>query len=501
MSFLISIWHSIKQAIANNPDIQKIIKKHHSFFVFFKKRLNKSEFFGLPLTILFLIFIYILFFLLGNIEDVFISNTAIFTDNRVVNLIVAFRNINAIKFFLWVTLLGKWQVILSFTLSTIGILWIWNKRLYILPLVISILSSEIFTALGKIIFHRSRPELAVYIEHSFSFPSGHATIAVAFYGFLTYIIIRNTKLWKTKISLFIGGLIIALIIGFSRLYLGVHYLSDVWGGYLIGSLWLIIAIGISEWLYYINKGNITFFWQTNFSRTKKYIISVSFILISFLFYIVFASTHQPHILLSPIIPKEIVVQNIDDIFLNESMKYTETITGDRQEPISFIILAKNDKKLVDLFKKSNWFLADKVNIHSVIKIAKAALFKESYLRAPMTPSFWDLKIHNFGFEEATKVNNVRQRHHIRFWNTNYVTKKGEKIYVGTASLDIGIKWGITHKVAPDIDTEREFLFNDMKKSNDIINFQKRKFVSPILGENFSGDLFFTDGKQYIILVK
>ncbi len=495
--FLFSVLNSIKKAIINNNDVQKLVRKHPPFFNFMKKRLDKSRFLGLPTTLLSLAFIYTFILFIGIVEDIITSNAIISTDTRVANLLAVFRSVDLTHFFLWVTVLGKWQIILVFSITVISILWIKRKRLYIAPLILSIFGSEIFTMLGKIAFHRPRPKLAIYIEHSFSFPSGHATIAVAFYGFLTYILIRNFKQWKTKVNIFFIGITLILLLGFSRLYLGVHYVSDVWGGYLIGTLWLIISISISEWLYSRHKKNILFLPQT-----RIYIISIILIILSLLSYISFASNYHPQTTLQPqIIQKGITIQNVNDIFPSENLKYTKTIIGRKQEPISFIIFAKNDNKFIKVFLNSGWFLADKINVSSLRKSMKTAFLKQAYPQAPMTPSFWNEKTHDFGFEKPTNSNTIRQRHHARFWKTNYVTNQGEKIYVGTASLDSGIKWGVTHRINPDIDTERGFLFNDIKNSNALINFKKQKFVNPTLGKNFSGDQFFTDGKVYIISIK
>jgi undecaprenyl-diphosphatase len=187
----------------------------------------------------------------GIVEYVINSDSIVTADIRLENLIAVFRSATLTKFFFWVTLLGKWETITIFTVSTITILWIKNKRNYITPLLLSIIGSEIFTSLGKIILHRSRPDTALYIENTFSFPSGHATIAMSFYGFLTYLLIRNFSKWKRKTNIFFSGFAIIILIGFSRLYLGVHYLSDVLGGYLSGAIWLIIAISLSE--YFMSK--------------------------------------------------------------------------------------------------------------------------------------------------------------------------------------------------------------------------------------------------------
>jgi undecaprenyl-diphosphatase len=491
--FLHSIWKSIKVAVAENSDVKNFVAKHSSFFRFIRARFNKNKFWGLPATLLAVSFLYTFSMLGGIIEDVITSDIIVSVDTRVMNLLYLFRGADLTQFFLWVTLLGKWQVVLGFIVATIWVLWAWRKRLYIAPLLLTIAGAEIFTGISKIVFHRPRPELAVYTEHTFSFPSGHATIAVAFYGFLTYILIRHFAKWKTKVNVFFAGLLVILLIGFSRLYLGVHYVSDVWGGYLVGALWLIIGISISEWISSWKKNNIKFT-----PRIRIQTISGILILLSFSSYIFFGLNYNPPLKQQTIV-KETSVQNVMDIFTDDQMKYTETLTGVRQEPISFIILANSDDKFVKTIEKSGWYLADSVSAYSLAKTAQAAVLKKGYLNAPMTPSFWNKQTHTFGFEKPTTENNVRQRHHARFWKTDYITNNGDKVYVGEISLDEGMKWGgLTHQISPDIDTERELLFTDLQNSGMLKSFKKEQLVKPTLGENFSGDQFFTDGKTYIL---
>jgi undecaprenyl-diphosphatase len=81
-----------------------------------------------------------------------------------------------------------------------------------------------------------------------SFPSGHAIMAVTFYGLLIYILQHNIPVdWMRWI---VTALMIALIlmIGFSRIYLRVHYASDVLGGFIIGLFWLLISLAVLKWL-------------------------------------------------------------------------------------------------------------------------------------------------------------------------------------------------------------------------------------------------------------
>lgn len=165
-------------------------------------------------------------------------------------LLHAIRNASAVKFFIWITLLGQATTIIIFTLVVSTILWLTREKWYILALWLIILSSEAFTFLAKLIFNRARPEGAVFLESTNSFPSGHATIAVAFYGFIAYLLLKKTKSKFCSFIIILFTLIIIIAIGFSRLYLGVHYISDVLAGYLVGLVWLIIGISLKK--YYVS---------------------------------------------------------------------------------------------------------------------------------------------------------------------------------------------------------------------------------------------------------
>ena len=490
-----SLWKSFKLAIQQNTDIQKYVSKHQKFFTFLSNRFDKNKFSGRTLTFLFLTFVYIIFLLGGSMESLIKSEIITFVDIRVVNLMLLFRDSELIKFFMTITVLGSSKTIILITVASTSILLLSKKRTYIIPFLTTIVGSTVFAYLGKMFFHRPRPEFSVYLEKSFSFPSGHATIAVALFGFLSYIIIREYQSWRVKVNIFFTTLLLIILIGFSRIYLGVHYVSDVWEGYLLGALWLIIGNSISQYLFSkktINQVIIT-------TKTKLY--SYLIIIFTIFFYIFLAWSFHPTLLIENINLTNSTLDSPLGIFKSEQVKYTETLTGQRQEPISFVILAKNQQDFLAIFNSASWQLADIIDINNTYKLVQAALFKKPYETAPMTPSFWNAKTNDFGFEKANETNNARQRHHARFWKTSYTTADDYNIYVGTSSFDEGIKWGITHRISPDIDTEREKLFIDLKNTELIKYYSKEKNVNPVLGKNFTGDQFFTDGNLYLIKLK
>jgi undecaprenyl-diphosphatase len=103
----------------------------------------------------------------------------------------------------------------------------------------------------KIIIHRPRPiSTTALIEASgWSFPSGHAMASVIFYGMIAYLLVRAVDSLRLKTFFMAMAGFIVFIIGFSRIYLQVHYLSDVLAGYVGGLFWLSICItGIEVYL-------------------------------------------------------------------------------------------------------------------------------------------------------------------------------------------------------------------------------------------------------------
>jgi undecaprenyl-diphosphatase len=118
---------------------------------------------------------------------------------------------------------------------------------------ISILPAEGITYLGKNIFESVRPAFQAVAESSFSFPSGHATSVIVLYGYIAYLLVHNVSSLRTKRLIISATVLLTLAVDVSRLYLDVHYLSDVIAGNLIALLGLSTAIWISESLKVLKK--------------------------------------------------------------------------------------------------------------------------------------------------------------------------------------------------------------------------------------------------------
>lgn len=212
----------------------------------FKQRLDRTKFTGLPLSIFSVAFLCLFILFLKSARDSVLPDIVIRADMYVNTLLYTLRNATTIKVFTYITLLGEPTTVVTLALIISIVLWLTHKKWQTITLWITIIGSEGLTFVAKWFTHRSRPINALFLEESSSLPSGHATIAVAFYGFLAYLLFKQTKNTIVRILIILVTLIIIIAIGFSRLYLGVHYVSDVCAGYLVGLLWLVIGISIAE---------------------------------------------------------------------------------------------------------------------------------------------------------------------------------------------------------------------------------------------------------------
>ena len=122
-----------------------------------------------------------------------------------------------------------------------------NKR-YGIFVIFNAFNILILNILLKLIFMRDRPyDLMIITETGYSFPSGHAMCALGFYGFIIYLTWHFNLEKKVKITFTILLSILIVLLGVSRVYLGVHYASDVLAGYRVSAAYLIIYIN------FINK--------------------------------------------------------------------------------------------------------------------------------------------------------------------------------------------------------------------------------------------------------
>ena len=154
-----------------------------------------------------------------------------------------------------ITVLGYYWTVLPLLAVVAYAFYRRGWRISAALLVVSTTGGLVLTTALKYLFQRSRPELfdSGYTASFYSFPSGHATVAVGFYGALTLFLawrLKGFRRWAVAAT----GVVLVLLIGFSRLYLGVHYPTDIIAGYLAAPLW-VSFVGLSYFLWRTLRGS------------------------------------------------------------------------------------------------------------------------------------------------------------------------------------------------------------------------------------------------------
>jgi len=158
-----------------------------------------------------------------------------------------FESMNQIMIF--ITGLGSYKVLFPFTIFISAIFIFQKKWIEPLFLFFNFYGVRYTNQMLKELFNRERPEFHRLIEiGEYSFPSGHAMNSLAIYGFILFLLMEKQQmnLFKRFIIVLVGLFI--FLIGFSRIYVGVHYPFDVIGGFIIGSIWLLFVMKILQFI-------------------------------------------------------------------------------------------------------------------------------------------------------------------------------------------------------------------------------------------------------------
>jgi membrane-associated phospholipid phosphatase len=197
--------------------------------------------FGLPLLVALLVLAGSLW-AFGLIVDETIREGEVRTDERVAEWLHGRATDPFTDAFRVITTFGNFVTLLTVTVLAIAFLWWRRRRTDALFVALAFLGAQVLSTGMKLGFRRERPFFPdpLATESTFSFPSGHSLVSLAVYGSIALLLARQVERPAWRALLFAGTAVLVLAIGFSRLYLGVHFLSDVLAGYAAGTAWLAL---------------------------------------------------------------------------------------------------------------------------------------------------------------------------------------------------------------------------------------------------------------------
>lgn len=176
-------------------------------------------------------------------------------DQMVFRWAASMRSAPSTWFFITITEIGGPIGLAVLVVGTAVFLFVREQRGRALYLVLTAVTGGIINLVLKAIFARARPDLAEALRqaHGYSFPSGHAMGSMIVLGALAYVASRSRIRWRLRsaaIALLLAGI---LAVGISRVYLGVHWISDIAAGYAAGLIWLVVATVTFEVFWRIRK--------------------------------------------------------------------------------------------------------------------------------------------------------------------------------------------------------------------------------------------------------
>ena len=459
---------------------------------FLKKRLDKDSPYGLTLTIGILLCAYFFSHFISTLYQIYTASRFVAAEPQIIALLQAYIPRSFHSFFLVLTLLANIKVLLVVGVISILIFIAHRKPIetayFLLSTGLGIFSSITL----KYLIDRERPNFAhlIAIPLSGSFPSGHALFAICFYGFLLYLLFRTLHGLVFKFFIVVLALFLVIGIGFSRVYLGVHFPTDVFAGWYLGLVVLTVSVTLYEMHQRIQM------LPSQPSRGKKTVTLLIMVFGVIAFIATLASEYRTMTARAEAGLQEITL----DQFISSESLYSQDFYGKRMEPFSFLVVG-TEEELVGVFAAAGWKRAENPTIANFIKLSTAVAQNSSYPTAPVTPAFYNGSVHAIAFEEETEEKTARKRHHARYWKTRF-SVGGKQVWVGTASKDIDVVISSfitlpTHTIDPAIDTEREYISGQLGSTGLIVQQKKIDLVGSVTGINASGSNFHTDGWAYV----
>jgi undecaprenyl-diphosphatase len=354
--------------------------------------------------------------------------------------------------------------------------------------------SVICNYMGGHISKRPVPDMPAIAENLYYFPSANATCSMMFYGFIIYFVFRTFDSLRIKLNTAFILVPLIVLIGFSRIYLGVYHYTDVQAGWLLGALWLIISMGMAEYLEYRHPHEHI---HAIPKKVKAFIGAFAALgLVMFMFF----GMNEYSKFVEPLVhlEKHVVSKPADVIMELDLPVFTESLFGDYREPVNIIISTANQDNLIKCMEASGWYKADEQDFKNVMKRIKAIITGENYYNSPVVPSFWRNAIQDIAFEMPALKKGIAEMHWVRFWNTGIVTAKGEMIFAGCASYNISLGSKFTHRIKPEVDEERSLLQQSLLKKGAL---KSNRLVRPHgkpLKKKFLKKHYYSDGMVDVI---
>jgi hypothetical protein len=180
---------------------------------------------------------------------------------------------------------------------------------------------------------------------------------------------------------------------------------------------------------------------------------------------------------------------------------TSTAQGIPGDPINVGLIGSRED-VVSAFHEAGWYPADPITLRTSLEIIGSVMLDRPYKAAPVSPLFFEGRREDLAFEKPHGISADR-RQHVRLWLVLASGADGAPVWLGSATFDSGVTLSrdtgqVTHKIAPNVDEERDQLIEGLNKAGAVANIYQMKGIGPTLnGRNGEGDPYYSDGEIWL----
>lgn len=237
---------------ANRPWIARVRERYRRQVDFLMRRFDRRSAIGLTLTVTLAALVLAGWIFGVLVTHLLFDRALIGPDHATLRFMVAHRTDWLTTFMRTATTLGSALFLIPVSML-VAVLWRWYKGSWLATWLLAgtYAGASLSYNLVKRLTHRARPATQFGLVHAggYAFPSGHATQAAAVWGAYAFLASLALTSWPRKVTAWTIAVIVSGLIGLSRLYLGVHWLSDVAAGWALGGLWLFALLALRHYLY------------------------------------------------------------------------------------------------------------------------------------------------------------------------------------------------------------------------------------------------------------
>jgi undecaprenyl-diphosphatase len=428
------------QNFLRTPALQSFCRRHPRLWHFFGQRFTTEHASGIYLTVGLTIstFFIALFVWLGR--NIHLPSSLTHLDQRTYELLSILHHPWTDLFFATLTWFGSTQAIIILGAFALFVLIINNRDFSALVLIFGIAGGELFAFLAKEVFARPRPQplFPDLVITGASFPSVHAFSALLFYGLVIYFLIDTTRNWRgMRIVLLLFGSFVVLLIGFSRIYLGVHWTSDVLAGFTLAAMWLTFLITLCESRFRyggfgLQRGVRPFQFTL---RTRLFLLIPAALLATGMVFVLI-NPYLHTISLGRAVRSHQIV-TLPELSV-ELPRTTQNLWGHPQRPLSLIVVA-DMSSLQERLHAAGWRPATQVGLAGFKILLGDLLQGRVQQEATIVPQLVEGKRQNFSFVRAKSEADPTELLSLLVWDLGRRLADGRTAWGLLLNQQIGVK--------------------------------------------------------------